>query len=96
MKKKQPLDKLVYSRLKKKAPKVPDITCPAIDDIINRLDSLASQNKDLTLRTAKVLTAKLEKLRTANERLRDSGVFWNQAVKDVLEKYVAKKKKIRF
>lgn len=93
MKRKQPLHKLVYARLKKKSPKVPDITCPAIDDIIHRLESLASQKKDLTQRTASVLIRKLEKLRSANEKLRDSGIYWNNASKDLIVEYIVKKKK---
>jgi len=93
VKKKQPLHKLVYARLKKKAPKVPDITCPAIDDVIRRLESLASLKQDLTPRTANVLVKKMEKLRRANEKLRDSGLYWNQSAKDLIDRYVAKKKK---
>lgn len=95
-KRKQPLHKQVYSKLKRKAPKVPDITCPAIDDIINRLESLASQKKDLTQRTCNALVRKLEKLRSANEKLRDSGIYWNQSTKDIIDKYVAKKKRPKF
>ena len=29
-----------WSKIRKKAPKVPDITCPAIDDILNQLEKL--------------------------------------------------------
>ena len=82
--------RLVYSRIKKKAPRVPDITCPAIDEIITRLNDLGDKQKIMPKRTANALGKKLEKLRTANEKLRDSGIYWNQAVKDILAKYVAK------
>ena len=93
-KKKRPSkDKLVYSRIKKKAPKVPDITCPAIDDVINRLEKLASTTKQLTTAQYKVLSNKLERLRTANEQLRESGIYWNNATKELIDKYIAKKKK---
>ena len=51
-----------WQRWKKKAPKVPDITCPDIDSIIT----------------------KLEKLRRANESLRDSGEYWYSIAKDNL------------
>ena len=27
-----------WSKIRKKAPKVPDITCPAIDDVLNQLE----------------------------------------------------------
>lgn len=90
-KRKQPLHKVVYKRLKKKAPKIPDITCPAIDDVINRLEVLANTDKQVTTRTFKTLSSKLEKLRSANESLRDSGMYWNQATKDLIEKYIQKK-----
>ena len=92
-KRKQPKHKLVYKKLKKKAPKVPDITCPAIDDVINRLEILANTDKQMTTRTFKVLSNKLEKLRTANEQLRDSGIYWNNAAKELIDQYIAKKKK---
>jgi FtsZ-binding cell division protein ZapB len=96
VKRKQPLHRLVYSRIKKKSPKIPDITCPAIDDVILRLEKLSQTTQNLNLRTCKVLTNKLEKLRRANEQLRDSGVYWNQAVKDLIDKYVVKRKKPKF
>lgn len=96
MKRKQPLHRLVYSRIKKKSPKIPDITCPAIDDVILRLEKLSQTTKKLNQRTCKVLTNKLEKLRTANEQLRDSGIYWNQAVKDIIDKYIARRKKPKF
>ena len=95
-KRKQPTYKVVYKKLKKKAPKIPDITCPAIDDVINRLELLANTDTQVTTRTFKALSAKLEKLRTANEQLRDSGIYWNQAAKDLIDKYIAKKKKPSF
>ena len=95
-KRKQPKHKLVYQRLKKKSPKIPDITCPAIDDVINRLEILANTDKQVTTRTFKTLSAKLEKLRTANEQLRESGMYWNQATKDLIDKHIANKKKPRF
>ena len=92
---KQNLHKQVYSKLKRKSPSVPDITCPAIDDVITRLESLASQKKELTQRACNVLLRKLEKLRTANEKLRDSGLYWNQSTKDIIDKYIGKKKTIK-
>ena len=90
---KQPKHRLVYSKLKKKAPKVPDITCPAIDNVISRLEKLSSTTQLLTERTANALIKKLEKLRTANELLRDSGIYWNKSCKDLIID-VYKKKKI--
>ena len=38
-----------WSKIRKKAPKVPDITCPAIDDVLNQLEKLIGKE----LKTAK-------------------------------------------
>lgn len=75
-----------WRRLKRNAPKVPDITCPAIDDVIKRLDKLIESGKLLTEYQHGVLCRRLEKLRTANELLRDSGVYWYDISKDHLKK----------
>ena len=32
-----------WSKIRKKAPKVPDITCPAIDDVLNQLEKQISK-----------------------------------------------------
>ena len=60
-----PLTNAEWRKLKKDAPKVPDITCPAIDDVIKRLDKMIETNKVLTEYQHGVLCRRLEKLRTA-------------------------------
>jgi exo-beta-1,3-glucanase (GH17 family) len=82
-----------WSKIRKKAPKVPDITCPAIDDVLNRLEKLANTTKQLTTAQYKVLSNKLERLRTANEQLRESGIYWHNACEEVVDEYIGKKKK---
>ena len=79
-----------WSKIRKKAPKVPDITCPNIDAILNRLEKLVG--KDLTKAQFKIIERKMERLRTANEKLRESGVYWHDACKDTVRDLLGKKK----
>ena len=79
-----------WSKIRKKAPKVPDITCPNIDSILNRLEKLVG--RDLTKAQYKIIERKMEKLRTANEKLRESGVYWHDACKDTVRDLLGKKK----
>jgi hypothetical protein len=68
--------------LKKKAPKIPDFTCPDIDHIINYVE-----DKDVLNRTSLAyFKRRMEKLRTSNERLRDSGIYWYEEIKKLLSK----------
>ena len=39
------LEKKHWLKLKRKSPKVPDITCPIIDDVIARLEKHQDKNK---------------------------------------------------
>ena len=79
-----------WSKIRKKAPKVPDITCPNIDAILNRLEKLVG--KDLTKAQFKTIERKMERLRTANEKLRESGIYWHDACKDTVRDLLGKKK----
>jgi len=69
---------------------VPDITCPAIDSVLNKLEKLVG--RDLTKAQFKIIERKMEKLRTANEKLRESGVYWHDACKDTVRDLLGKKK----
>ena len=75
----------IWTKIRKNAPRVPDITCPAIDEVIGKLDTLSNTTKRLTAAQNKMLTKKMEKLRTANSALRDSGQYWHDACKDLVE-----------
>ena len=87
----RPKTKTAYwSKLRKQAPKDPDITCPAIDDVLNKLEKLVS--RDLTISQFKIIERKMEKLRTANEKLRDSGIYWHSACKETIRDLLGKKK----
>ena len=70
--------------LKKQAPFVPDFTCGDIDKVIRDLeDCYGVPLKRLSLYKLK---RRLEKLRKANDRLRQSGVYWYELVKELLTK----------
>ena len=90
-KKRTPKHLSIWKSVRRKAPKVPDITCPAIDEVIQRLDALSNTTKRLTSAQNKTLVNKLEKLRTANERLRNCGQYWHDTCKEVIEKIYRKK-----
>ena len=79
-----------WSKIRKKAPKVPDITCPAIDDVINQLEKLIG--KELSEKKFKSFEKKLDKLRSANEKLRDSGIYWHDACKEAVRDLLGKAK----
>ena len=79
-----------WSKIRKKAPKVPDITCPNIDAILNRLEKLVG--RALTKAQFRIIERKMEKLRIANEKLRESGVYWHDACKDTVRDLLGKKK----
>ena len=70
--------------LKKQAPSIPDFTCGDIDNVIRDLeDCYGVPLKRLSLYKMK---RRLEKLRKANDRLRQSGVYWYELVKELLTK----------
>ena len=79
-----------WSKIRKKAPKVPDITCPDIDSILNRLEKLVGNN--FTKTQFKTIERKMEKLRIANEKLRDSGKYWHDACRETIRDLLGKKK----
>ena len=70
------------STLKRKAPKIPDFTCPDIDHIISYVE-----DKDLLNRTQLAyFKRRMEKLRDSNDRLRNNGAYWYEEVKNLLDK----------
>ena len=87
----RPKTKTAYwSKVRKKAPKVPDITCPDIDSVLNRLENRV--DKEFTKAQFKIVERKMEKLRIANEKLRDSGRYWHDACKETIRDLLGKKK----
>jgi hypothetical protein len=57
---------------------------------LNRLEKLVG--RALTKAQFKIMERKMEKLRTANEKLRESGVYWHDACKDTVRDLLGKKK----
>jgi len=68
--------------LKKKAPKIPEFTCPDIDEIIDFIERLD------VLKRGQLYKFKrgMEKLRNSNDKLRESGIYWYEEVKKLLTK----------
>ncbi len=83
--------RLSWGKIRKKAPKVPDITCPAIDDILTQLEKLIGN--ELSNRKFKAFERKMEKLRKANELLRESGIYWHDACKKEMQSFYGSRKK---
>ena len=79
-----------WSKIRKKAPKVPTITCPDIDWVVNLLEKIVG--KALTRTQFKRVERKMEKLRITNEQLRESGVYWHDACKETVRDLLGKKK----
>ena len=72
-----------WQRWKKKAPKVPAITCPDIDALIETLDKYVG-NREFSKSANYKIIRKLEQLRKANDSLRESGLYWYKIAKDNL------------
>ena len=79
-----------WSKVRKKAPKVPNITCPAIDDVLNKLEKVI--DREFKRSKFKAIERKMEKLRKANEKLRDSGKYWHDACKETVRDLLGKQK----
>ena len=77
--------KITISSLKKKAPKIPPLTCISIDNVISKLEKIVERKKALNKKQLKELVKKLETLREANELLRDSGIYWYEKLKHLLK-----------
>ena len=79
-----------WSRIRKKAPKVPDITCPDIDYVLDKLEK--RMGKILTKTQYKLIEKKIERIRKANEQLREAGVYWHDSCKETVRDLLGKKK----
>ena len=77
--------KITITSLRKKAPKVPDYTCVSIDKVIDKLEKTVEKSKALNKKELKDLTKRLEKLRVANENLREGGIYWYEKLKLLLK-----------
>ena len=68
-----------FSQLKKKAPKVPEQTCPIIDEVLSEV----STDPNMSLSRYRKIKSRMEKLRKQNEQLRASGIYWYEIAKAV-------------
>ena len=75
------MKKITLKKLKTRAPKIPEYSCPLIDEII------ADLSTDPNIRSNKFIKVrkKLNQLRKQNTQLRSSGVYWYEMVKKILE-----------
>ena len=81
-----------WSKIRQKAPKVPDITCPDIDKVLDYIDKAQAKGVPLTRHKHKQVEKILERLRNANDALRESGKYWHDACKDTVRDLLGKKK----
>lgn len=69
----------------KKIPFVPPNTCPYIDrviELVNDMEELNNNNnEDWNNTLATLIKAHLEYIRSANEKLRESGRYWHEECK---------------
>ena len=72
----------LFAKWKKKAPNVPDLTCPLIDDVLSRIDRHQDKDKVITKYQWNLIHKRKEQLRTDNELLRDSGRYWYDICKN--------------
>ena len=81
-----------WSRIRKKAPRVPDITCPDIDKVLDIIDKAQEKSRPLTQAKHRQVERIMEKLRIANDTLRESGRYWHDACKDTVRDLLGKKR----
>jgi 4-hydroxy-3-methylbut-2-enyl diphosphate reductase IspH len=81
-----------WSRIRKKAPRVPDITCPQIDKVLDIIDKAQEQSRPLTRAKHRQVERIMEQLRSANDALRESGRYWHDACKDTVRDLLGKKR----
>lgn len=70
-----------WARLKKKAPKVPDYTCPIIDDVLVRVEKFQQSDRVISDYQWKLIKKRMEQLRHDNDTLRESGMYWYDVAK---------------
>ena len=70
-----------FSDLKRRAPKIPDYTCPIIDQVLDQLSS----NPNIRAGEYRKLKSKMERIRRMNDKLRSSGVYWYEIAKAVFQ-----------
>ena len=54
-------------------------------NVLSKLEKIVDKKKTLDKKQLKDLTKRLEKLREANEKLRDGGIYWYEKLKHLLK-----------
>jgi len=72
-------------KLKKRAPKIPEITCPLIDGVLGRIEEHVKNSQPINHRDWAYITRRMEKIRSSNEMLRDASQYWYDATKDLIQ-----------
>ena len=63
-----------FRKLERQAPnKIPDYTCPGIDQAIKQINTLTNQ---------------LERLRSQNTKLRDAAEYWKLATEELCDEFL--------
>ena len=75
-----------WNKLKAKAPKIPKLTCPAIDHVLHKIEKIKNSNGPITQFQHDVLMKRMEELRAANDNLRESGIYWYEVSKKLHKK----------
>ena len=72
-------------KLKKRAPKIPEITCPLIDGVLGRIEEHVKNSQPINQRDWAYITRRMEKIRSSNEMLRDASQYWYDATKELIQ-----------
>ena len=81
---KSPVSDKDWKSYKRRAPKIPDYTCPQIDDVLARIEKIKDKQK-LSQYQHDLIMKKMEALRKANDALRESGIYWYEIAKKLKE-----------
>jgi len=79
---KSPVSDKDWKSYKRRAPKIPDYTCPQIDDVLARIEKIKEKQK-LSQYQHDLIMKKMEALRKANDLLRESGIYWYEIAKKI-------------
>jgi hypothetical protein len=79
---KRPVTDKQWKNYKQRAPKIPDYTCPQIDDVLERIEKMHKKQK-LSEFQHDQLMKRMERLRKANDLLRESGIYWYGIAKKI-------------
>ena len=79
---KSPVSDKDWKKLKQRAPKVPDYTCPQIDDVLARIEKI-KEKQALSKYQHDIIMRRMEALRKANDALRESGIYWYEIAKKI-------------